>query len=157
PVNDAGVLFLGLLDATVFQPPAQHQDDIEPVLGHRHGRKNGSHLEKNSGLCRSDYHLTAAQDQFGKAVVQLDNPGRLAVEKLLDGELPAGMGLVAVFELATTPRADPWRSRFAASRPPVAHDPWTRVLVGSFPRQGFIRNLAIETASRTRRLDLEAI
>jgi hypothetical protein len=61
------------LNATALQSSAQHEDNIEPVLRHRHGRNNGSDLEENSGLGRSYDDLTATQDQFSEAVVQLDD------------------------------------------------------------------------------------
>jgi hypothetical protein len=106
-MNDARILFLGFFDATAFQLSARHDDNIKPVPRHRNGRKNGSDLEENSGLGRSDNDLTATQDQFSQAVVQLDDFCGLAFQKLLDGELATGMGLVAVLESTTTARAGP--------------------------------------------------
>jgi hypothetical protein len=106
-VNDAGVLFLGFLDATTFDSSAEHKDDIQAVLRHRHGCKNGADFEENSGLGRSHYDLTAMLDQFNEAVVQLDDFWRLAFQLLLDAERAAGMSLIAVLELTTTTRAAP--------------------------------------------------
>jgi Pathogenicity locus len=89
-VNHAWVLLLGFLDATAFPSSAQHEDHIQPVARHAHGRKNGSDLEENSGLGRSYDDLPASQHQYNKAVVQLDNFWRLAIQKLLDSVLAAG-------------------------------------------------------------------
>jgi hypothetical protein len=97
-MDDTWVFFLCFLDAAALQAPVQDQDNVEPVLGRCHGHKDGSDLEKDPGFRRSDYNLAAAQDEFSKTVVQLDNFWRVAIEKLLDGELAARMGLVAILE-----------------------------------------------------------
>jgi hypothetical protein len=120
-VNDARVFLLGFLDAAMLQASAQDEQDIEPVSAHRHGRKHCSDLEKNSRLGRHKGDLAASLDPIGKPLVQLDNLLRLATEKLLHGELTAGVRLVAVGKLPTATGTAPEAFRLSALRLPFPH------------------------------------
>jgi hypothetical protein len=106
-VNNAGIFFLSFPDAAILQVASQDEHDIEPVLADAHGRKDRSHLEEYPCLRRRNHDLAASPDQVIKSLVELDNLLRLSIEMLLYRELPAGMGLVAVGELATAARTGP--------------------------------------------------
>jgi hypothetical protein len=130
-VNDAGVLLLRFLDAAMLQASGQDEDDIEPVGADGHGRKDRSHLEKNPCLRRRNHDLAASSDQVVKPLVQLDNLLRLAIKQLRKRELAAGVGLVAVLELAAAAWTGPQGSRLGLRqherkphqlRPPIL--PW---------------------------------
>jgi hypothetical protein len=120
-MNDPGVFLLRLLDAAMLYATAQDEQHIEPVLADGHGRKDRSHFEKHSRLCRSRDDFAAALNQTRNAVIQLDNLWRLAVENLLHAELPARVRLIAVGELTTAAWTGPEGFRFSGVRLPFPH------------------------------------
>jgi hypothetical protein len=120
-VNDAGIFFLRLCDAAVFQTTAEDEDDIEPVLAHGHGRKDRSHLEENSCLRRRNHDLATSSDQVIKLLVQLNNLLWLAIEMLFDRELAARVRLMAIGEPAPTLWTGPKRLRLSALRSSLPH------------------------------------
>jgi hypothetical protein len=105
----------------MLQVSAQDEHDIEPLACHRHGCKDRAHLEKNACLGRRSHNVAACLDQVSQALVQLDHLYWLAIEKLLHGELTAGVCLIAMGELAAAAGTGPEGLPRSRLRVPFSH------------------------------------